>query len=213
MGVESSETARLLERASAGDSRALESLLMGQRPRLRRMVAARLDERLRRRIDPSDVIQETFLEASARLPSYLREPSMPFFLWLRFLAGQKLATLHRHHLGVQMRDAGQEVGLGRGGWPQASSAALAEHLLDARTAPSEAAMRAERKERVRRALEELEPPDREALALRHFEQLSRAEIAAVLGISEAAAGKRYIRALEKLRRHLDGPGEGTAWQA
>lgn len=206
--MDSSETAELLGRAATGDSSALEALLMGHRPRLRRMVAARIDDRLRRRIDPSDVIQETFLEVSVRLPGYLREPSMPFFLWLRFLTGQKLVTLHRHHLGVQMRDAGQEVALGPGGCPQASSMALAAHLLDARTGPAEAAMRGELKEQVRRALEELDPLDREALALRHFEQLSRAEIAAVLGLSEAAAGKRYIRALEKLRRVLNGPAGG-----
>ena len=75
------------------------------------MVALRLDRRLQGRIDPSDVIQETYLEASRRLADYLRNPSMPFFLWLRFLAGQKLVTLHRHHLGSRSRDAGRSGAL------------------------------------------------------------------------------------------------------
>jgi RNA polymerase sigma-70 factor (ECF subfamily) len=171
------------------------------------MVALRLDRRLQGRIDPSDVIQEAYLEASTRLADYLRDPSMPFFLWLRFLTGQKLVTLHRHHLGVRMRDAGQEVATCWGRLPEASSAALAAQLLGHDTRPSEAAIRAEMKVRVQEALNSMDPLDREVLALRHFEQLSRAEIAQVLLISEAAAGKRYIRALERLKQVL-GQGSG-----
>jgi RNA polymerase sigma-70 factor (ECF subfamily) len=166
------------------------------------MVALRLDRRLQGRIDPSDVIQEAYLEASARLAEYLRNPTMPFFLWLRFLASQKLVTLHRHHLGVQMRNAGYQVALYQGPWPEATSAALAAQLLGHDTRPSEAAIRAEMKIRVQEALNAMEPLDREVLALRHFEQLSRAEIAQLLGISEAAAGKRYIRALNRLKQIL-----------
>lgn len=205
MTSDPSETARLLDQAARGDRGALESLLAKHRPRLRRMVALRLDHRLRQRIDPSDVIQDAYLEASERLEGYLRAPTMPFFLWLRFLAGQKLITLHRHHLGARMRDADRERTFAAAA-PEADSAAMAAEFLDRGTGPSAAAIRAEMKERVRAALDGLAPLDREALALRHFEQLGRAEIAAVLGISEAAAGKRYIRALEKLRLLLDGPG-------
>ncbi len=166
------------------------------------MVALRMDRRLQGRIDASDVIQEAYLEASVRLTEYLGDPSMPFFLWLRFLTGQKLVTLHRHHLGVQMRAAGQEVALCRGPLPEASSAALAAQLLGHDTRPSEAAVRAELRIRVQDGLNTMDPLDREVLALRHFEQLSRAEIAQVLGLSEGAAGKRYIRALERLKRIL-----------
>ena len=198
----SSETNRLLQQAAQGDPQVLGTLLARHGDRLRRMVALRLDRRLQGRIDPSDVIQEAYLEASVRLAEYLRNPSMPFFLWLRFLTGQKLVTLHRHHLGVKMRDAGQEVALCQGPLPEASSAALAAQLLGHDTRPSEAAIRAELKIRVQEALNSMDPLDREVLALRHFEQLSRAEIAQVLGISEAAAGKRYIRALERLKRIL-----------
>jgi RNA polymerase sigma-70 factor, ECF subfamily len=202
MTCDSDETNRLLEQAARGDRQAMEMLLARHRERLRRMVALRLDRRLRKRIDPSDVIQEASLEASSRLASYLRSPSMPFFLWLRFLTGQKLITMHRHHLGAKLRDAGREVAFGRATFPEASSAALAAGFLDQGTRASEAAIRAEMMERVQKALDGLAPLDREVLALRHFEQLSRTEIATVLGVSEAAAGKRYIRALEKLKQIL-----------
>jgi RNA polymerase sigma-70 factor, ECF subfamily len=198
----SDETNRLLDQAAHGDPRAMEVLLARHRERLRRMVALRLDRRLRKRIDASDVIQEASLEASSRLASYVRAPSMPFFLWLRFLTGQKLITLHRHHLGAKLRDAGREVAFGRAMFPEASSAAMASGFLDRGTRASKAAIRAEMIERVQKALDSLASLDREVLGLRHFEQLSRAEIATVLGVSEAAAGKRYIRALEKLKQIL-----------
>lgn len=207
MASNSTETNRLLERAAGGDQQVLGVLLGQHRERLRRMVALRLDRRLQGRIDPSDVIQETYLEAAVRLPDYVRAPSMPFFLWLRFLTGQKIATLQRHHMGARMRDASLEVGLPAGFAPEASSAAMAAQFVGAATHPSEAAIRAELKNRVQDALNAMKPLDREVLALRHFEQLSRAEIAQVLDISEAAAGKRYIRALEKLKQILSsGPG-------
>ena len=202
MAGNSSETDRLRAEAARGDRQFLGVLLARHRDRLRRMVALRLDRRLQGRIDPSDVIQEAYLEASARLGDYMHNPSMPFFLWLRFLAGQKLVTLHRHHLGVQMRNAGQEVALCQGALPEASSAALAAQLLGHDTHPSEAAIRAEMKIRMQEALNSMGALDREVLALRHFEQLSRAEIAQMFGISESAAGKRYIRALERLRQIL-----------
>ncbi|APW62490.1 sigma-70 family RNA polymerase sigma factor [Paludisphaera borealis] len=209
MTCNSSETNKLLEQAAQGDPQVLEELLVRHRDRLRRMIAARLDPRLKKRIDPSDVIQEAYLEASTRLPSYLRSPTMPFFLWLRFLTGQKVVTLHRRHLGVRMRGVDQEASFRPGAFPEASSAALAAHFVDHGARPSEAAIRAETRERLRIALDGMAPIDREVLALRHFEQLSRAEIATVLGISEAAAGKRYLRALEKLKQIMNPAGDGS----
>ena len=197
-----SETDQLLRQAAAGDQESLGALLQRHGARLRRMVALRLDPRLQGRIAPSDVIQETYLEVSARLAAYLREPTMPFFLWLRFLAGQKLVTLHRKHLGTRMRDAGREVSLYRGRLPETSSAALAAQLLGHDTRPSEAAARAELKIRLQEALNGMDPLDREVLALRHFEHLSWAETAQTMGITEGAAGKRYLRALERLREIL-----------
>src|SRR4051794_35566418 len=120
MTDDASETDVWLQRASQGDPERFGAILEAYRPRLRRMVALRLDPRLLGRIDPSDVIQEAYLEASARLAEYLQKPVMPFFLWLRFLADQKVVTLHRHHLGTQMRDVGREVSLYRGPLPGTS---------------------------------------------------------------------------------------------
>jgi RNA polymerase sigma-70 factor (ECF subfamily) len=195
----STETDRLLQQAAQGDAQQWGALLERHRQRLRRMVTLRLDQRLQGRIDASDVIQEAFLEASQRLPEYVQQPAMPFFLWLRFLTGQKLLELHRHHLGAQMRDAGREVSLYRGALPTASSAALAAQLIGHDTRPSEAAIRAERKIRLQEALNSMDALDREVLALRHFEQLNNAETAQVLGLQSSAASKRYVRALKKLK--------------
>jgi RNA polymerase sigma-70 factor (ECF subfamily) len=209
----SAESERLLRLAAQGDAREWGSLLERHRGRLRRMVALRLDQRLQGRLDASDVIQEAYLEASARLPEYVRRPMMPFFLWLRFLTGQKMAELHRRHLGARMRDAGREVSLYRGALPEASSAALAAWLVGHDTRPSEAAVRAERKIRLQEALNSLDPLDREVLALRHFEQLTNAEAAQVLGLQASAASKRYVRALKKLKdilADLTGRDGGTS---
>jgi RNA polymerase sigma-70 factor (ECF subfamily) len=202
MKPDADKSEQLLREAAAGDQESWGALLERHRDRLRRMLALRADPRLQGRLDPSDVIQETFLEASARLAEYLRQPTMPFFLWLRFLAGQKLVTLHRHHLGTQMRDAGREISLYRGGLPMTSSVALAAQLLGHDTGPSEAAIRAELKVRLQEALNSLEPLDREVLALRHIEQLTLAEAAQTLGITESGASRRHLRALKRLKEVL-----------
>jgi RNA polymerase sigma-70 factor (ECF subfamily) len=199
MSGNSSETDRLLEDAAQGDKEKWGALLAQHRERLRRMVALRLDRRLQGRIDASDVVQEAYLNASTRMPEYLKQPTMPFFLWLRFLTSQKLQELHRHHLGAQVRDAAREVCLYQGSLPETSSAALAAQLLGHLTQPSQAAIRAEMKIRLQDALNSMETLDREVLALRHFEHLSNAETAQTLGIRESAASKRYIRALKKLK--------------
>lgn len=191
-----------LARAGQGDQAALGELLAEQRERLRRMIALRLDRRLQGRVDASDVIQESFLEAARRLNEFLVNPSVPFYVWLRFLAVQKLAETNRRHLGAKMRSAGREVALYRGAYPAATSAALAAHLLGHFTRPSEAAMRVESKLQLQEALNSMEAVDREVLALRHFEQLSTSEAAKVLGISEEAIKKRHIRALKRLKDAL-----------
>jgi RNA polymerase sigma-70 factor (ECF subfamily) len=171
------------------------------------MVRLRLDPRVQGRIDPSDVVQEAYLEVCQKLADYVKDPKLPFFLWLRLLTGQKLALAHRQHLGVQARAAGREVSLYRGAYPAASSAALAAKLLGRLTTPSQAAVRAELKLRLQEALNSMDELDREVLTLRHFEQLSNAETAQVLGIKETAACNRYVRALERLRGILAGaPG-------
>lgn len=203
----SSDTVELLERVRAGDAEALNTIFARHRDRLCRMVQLRLDGRLQARLDASDVIQDAFVEITQRLEEYLQNPRAPFFLWLRLVVGERLGKLHRHHLGAQMRDAGREISLYREAMPAASSAALAAQLLGKFTSPTQAAVRAERMLRLQEALNSLDAIDREVLALRHFEQLSRRETAQVLGIEEAAAAKRYIRALKRLKDTLaDMPG-------
>ncbi len=197
-----------LETAAAGDAEGWRRLVEAHHPRLRRMVAIRLDPRLRGRVDPSDVLQETYLEAVRLLPGYLRQRPLPFFLWLRQLAGTRLAKAHRRHLGALRRDARREVPLAPGPVPGVSSAALADHLVGPASRPSEVAVRGELRRRLADALDRMDPLDREVLTLRHFEQLTNGEAARALGLTDGAASKRYVRALERLRDLLGGsPGE------
>jgi RNA polymerase sigma-70 factor (ECF subfamily) len=203
MGTSESETAvDPIGALRGGDRQALATLFDQYRDRLRRMVELRLDPRLRARLDASDVVQDAYLDVSRDLDAYLADPKLPPLLWLRLHVGRRLTTLHRQHLGTQMRDTGLEISIYHGALPEASSAALASMLLGRQTSPSQAAQRAERMLRVQEALNSLDPIDREVLALRHFEQLGRSETAVVLGISQDAAAKRYFRALKRLKDAL-----------
>jgi RNA polymerase sigma-70 factor (ECF subfamily) len=206
MGADTTDEFRdspeLLQRAAAGDERALQELFARYRDRLKRMVRLRLSRRLQGRVDDSDVLQESFLEISKKLPEYVQQPALPFFLWLRHMTGLKLAEVHRRHLGTQLRDADREVSLHRGGLPEADSVSLAAQLLGKLTTPSQAAIKAEQRIYVQEALNSMDPIDREVLALKHFEQLSTTEIADVLGLSKAGAGSRYLRAIKRLREIL-----------
>lgn len=188
----------LLVRAGDGDSVALNELFELYRARLCRMVRFRMNRQLLGRVDASDVVQDTYLEAAKRLDQFLSDQPLPFFLWLRHIAGQKLIDVHRRHLGAQARDAWREISLYQGAMPEATSASLAARLMGKLTSPSQAAIRAELKLRLQELLNSMQPIDREVLALRHFEQLNNSETAQVLGLSETAASKRYIRALERL---------------
>jgi RNA polymerase sigma-70 factor (ECF subfamily) len=185
----------------AGDQPALAELFTRSRDRLRSLVRLRLDRRLQGRIDASDVLQEAFVDAARRLAEYADDPAMPPYLWLRFLTVQRLMALHRRHLGAH-RDAGREVSLYRGALPAADSWSLASQLLGRFTTPSRAAVRSEVQFRLQEALNAMDPIDREVLALRHFEELSNNETAAVLGLQKAAASNRYVRALRRLREAL-----------
>jgi RNA polymerase sigma-70 factor (ECF subfamily) len=200
---ESGDDSGLLQRAAGGDEQALEQLFSRYRDRLKRMVRLRLSRRLQGRVDDSDVLQEAYLDVARQLPEYVRQPGLPFFLWLRHLTGLKLVEVHRRHLGTQMRDADREVTLHRGGLPEADSVSLAAQLLGKLTTPSQAAIKAEQRLYVQEALNSMDPIDREVLALKHFEQLSTSEIAEVLGLSKAGAGSRYLRAIKRLREILE----------
>jgi RNA polymerase sigma-70 factor (ECF subfamily) len=193
----------LLRRAKEGDSQSLAELFGIYRERLKRMVRLRLDHRLQGRIDLSDVLQEAYLDLARRAPEYFAESTMPFFLWLRLLTGQRLLAIHRRHFGTKMRNVGQEVALRNGAMPQATSASLAAQLLGRLTSPSLAAMRAEMQLRLQEALNSMDPIDREVLVLRHFEELTNIETAEVLGLQKTAASNRYVRALKRLRGILE----------
>lgn len=208
MATPSDDTGELLDRAGRGDDAARQRLLDRHRARLRRTVAVRMDRRLAPRVDPSDVVQESLAEAARSLDGYLGDRPIPFYPWLRQFACQRLSKLHRHHIGARRRSVGREEP-----WdlplPDRSAAELADRLLAAGTSPSRRLMRAELRETVRAALDGLPPRDREILVLRHLEQLSVAEIAATLGLTEAAVKKRQVRALERLRVAMgDDRGEG-----
>lgn len=205
MNICDEPTRDLVEQLRKGDRKALAEVFMAYRERLYRMIRLRLDRRLHGRVDTSDVLQEAFLDITKRFDSYVAEPRMPVYLWLRFLTGQTLQQFHRRHLGTQMRDAGKEISLYRGALPQASSVSLAAQLLGKMTSPSQAAVRAETQLLIQEALNSMDLIDREILALRHFEELTNNETAEVLGLSKAAASNRYVRALRRLRKVLKPP--------
>lgn len=188
-------------RLAAGEPAALAALFDRHRGRLLRMVGLRLDHRLRGRLEPDDILQEAFLDAARELPRYLAKPDLPLFLWLRLIAGQRLMRLHRQHLGAAIRDAGREVPMER--TPESSSILLASELVSHLTPPSQAAQKAERRALLEEALGQMQPADREVIALRHFEGLGNGEVAEALGLSKAAASNRYVRAMARLQEALN----------
>jgi len=198
------DTEVLLQLAAAGDRSARHQLLVRHRGRLRQMVALRIDRRMAARVDPSDVVQEALADAAQNLSDYLKNRPLPFYPWLRQFAWERLLQLHRHHLQAKRRSVHREE-LRVFDLAGDSEAVLAERLVNSGTSPSGRLLAAELRERVRAALESLEPRDREVLVLRYLEQLTSKEIAAVIGISEAAVKTRHRRALERLRRRLDVP--------
>ena len=185
---------------------ALAKLLERYTPQLRTLVAMRMDARLRARLDPSDVLQEAFLDAARRLEEYAESPDMPFPAWIRFLVVQRLMAQHRFHLGAQLRDAARERSLA-GDWREHSES-MAVELAGSFTSPSQAAMRAELQGQLLEALESLAPLDREVLRLRHFEELTNDEVAELLGLTKAGASNRYVRALGRLRSAMGSGGAG-----
>jgi len=185
------EAALLLDRASGGDADAWGALLAQHQNRLQSLLAFRLDPRLRGRVDAADVIQEAFIVATARRADFFAQsaqPPQPLFLWLRWIAANTLLELHRHHLGARMRDAAREVSSQRRArGDDDTREALVAQLSAGVTGPATAAGRAEAKTRLSEALAQRDPTDCEVLALRHFEQLTNAEAAQVIGIHERAA--------------------------
>lgn len=192
----------LLDRVRLDETDAIGEVFTRCRPRLRQMVRLRLDRRLQGRVDPSDVLQEAYIDVSRRAAEYAAKPEMPFFLWMRMITGQKLLEFHRRHLETKARNAAQEVSLYGGALPDANSMSLASRLLGRLTSVSGAAIRAEMQVQLQEVLNSMDPIDREILALRHFEELTNGEVATVLDLSKAAASNRYVRALKRLKDEL-----------
>ncbi len=163
MANDSSETTRLTERAVSGDTDALAQLFVRYRSRLARMVQMRMDRRLQGRVDPSDILQEAYIELARRLPDYAQQQKLSFFLWVRLVTGQRLMQVHRRHLGAAMRNAGRDLTLYSGALPEASSMSLAAHLLGRLTTASQAAIRVELQLQLQEVLNSMEPIDREVL--------------------------------------------------
>jgi RNA polymerase sigma-70 factor (ECF subfamily) len=192
------DTDELLRRVSHGDSPARNQLLSRHRSRLRKFVGFRMDRRLAARVDPSDIVQDVLTEADRKLPDYMQHRPLPFYPWLRQIASDRLIELHRQHVQAGKRSVRREE-LEVRALPDESLAELASRLVTTSTSPSQRLLRKEVQHRMRAALDRLPARDREVLELRHLEQLSVAETAAVLGLSQAAVKTRHLRALERLR--------------
>jgi len=189
---------QLIAKMRGGNEEALGEVFSHYRERLRRIIRFRLDYRIAGRISDSDVLQETYIAAAKRLDHFSNLEEMPPFLWLRLLIGQQLVDLHRQHLQAGMRDVRKEVSIQQSVPSPHTSMAIAAQLVGRATAVSELVSRAEQIERLESTLNEMDPIDREVIALRHFEELSNKEAAKVLEIDSAAASKRYVRAMGRL---------------
>src|SRR5262245_38220352 len=202
MWPDASQTQELMLQARGGNAPAVNELLDRHRDGLRNMVRARMDQKLARRVDASDVVQDVLLEASQRLEEYLREPKMPFGLWLRELARDRIIDLHRRHRVAVRRSLDREQPLAPAAAADRSSIELLAQLKDPELTPAASALRKELQQRFLDAIDRLDQEDREILLMRHFEQLTNSEAADILGLSQPAAGMRHLRALRKLREVL-----------
>lgn len=201
MWPDSLTTNELLDRARNGDARSRDQLLDRHRQALLQLVRHRLDRRISARVDASDVVQDVLLEASRRLSEYLLSPGLPFHLWLRGLARDRMIDVHRRHRTAARRSVDREQ-RDRAATGNSSGVDLMARLGDPSLTPAAAAIRRELAERFRAVIDQLEEADREILLMRHVEQLSNSETAQTLGLSAPAAGMRYLRALRRLRELL-----------
>jgi RNA polymerase sigma-70 factor (ECF subfamily) len=196
------QQAERLARIRQGDPAALAAAFAEHRQRLLRTIGFRLDPRLRSRLDAEDILQEAYLNAAQRCVHLEGESATALFIWLRLIVLQTIADVARRHLAAQRRDAGREIDLHAATGAATTSVSLAERLAASLTSPSGALRRAEAAEHLQAALALMDEIDREVLCLRHFEELSNREVAAVLGIQQKAASIRYVRALRRLRELL-----------
>ena len=199
---EQTVTQNLLANARQGDRAAVNRLLERHRISLKKLIQLRLDRKIARRVDASDVVQDVLMEANTRLQDYLADPRMPFHLWLRQLAQDRMIDVYRRHRGAQRRSLDREQSITAPQFSDQSGFDLMGQLADHELTPAAASIRKELEARFVLALDQLEDEDREIVLMRHFEQLGNSEVADALGLSAAAAGMRHLRALRKLRAIL-----------
>jgi RNA polymerase sigma-70 factor (ECF subfamily) len=203
------DTDRLLDDARNGNDGAVDKLLGEFREPLRKVIGLRLDPAVARRVDASDIVQDVLVEANQRLTEYLKKPDMPFHLWLRHLAQDRIIDTHRRHRLAQRRSVDREQPIARPAWADESSVSLVAQLIDTERTPTSEAIQAELQRKLATAVDQLSEDDREIILMRHHEALSNQEVARALQLTEAAASMRYLRALRRLRGVLvpDGGGE------
>lgn len=204
------ETDRLLDDARTGEASAVDRLLGEFREPLRKVIGMRLDPAIARRVDASDIVQDVLLEANQRLTDYLKQPDMPFHLWLRHLAQDRIIDTHRRHRLAQRRSIDREQPLARPALADESSQMLVAQLIDTERTPASEAIRRELQRRIDSAIDQLSEDDREIVLMRHQEALSNQDVAEALKLTEAAASMRYLRALRRLRGILVPDGETSS---
>ena len=202
MWPESEKTQELIVGAREGDADAVNRLLDRHREAVRRMIDMRMDRQLRQRVDASDIMQDVLVDAHRRLGDYLKDPAMPFHLWLRHMAQDRLIDAHRRHRVAAKRSVDREQPMVAAGRMDRSTLELAVQLCDGQRTPAAEAQWNELQQQFQAALEELEEKDREVMLMRHFEKLSNTEVAESLGITPPAASMRYLRAVRRLREVL-----------
>ena len=198
MWPDSDQTQELIRSAATGDDAAINALMDRHRGALRQMVQMRMDRAVSARVDASDIVQEILVEASQRLTDYVRNPGLPFHLWLRQLAKDQIIDTYRRHRVAQRRSVDRERSLDVS-YADQSSLNLAAQLADAELTPAAATIRRELEQRFLTALSQLDEEDREIMLMRHCEHLGNSEVAAALGLTPPAAGMRYLRAVRRLR--------------
>lgn len=204
MWPEQEKTEALLEQARQGDEDAINSLIDRHRNALRHLVRMRLDRKIQRRVDVSDVVQDVLIEANRRLKTYLENPVMPFHLWVRHIARDRIIDAHRRHRGSAKRSVDKEQPMVIPGGFDQSSIILAAQLVDREKTPAASIMEKELAKRVEEAITDLDDLDAEVIVMRHYEQLTNQEIAQALGLTEPAASMRYLRAVRRLRDLMQG---------
>jgi len=192
------ETIELLDGAQKGDRAAVDRLLDRHRDSLHRMVECRLNQGVARRVDASDIVQEALLTASRRLADYLQNPGMPFHAWLRQLARDRLADVYRRELADKRNIAREQPGAPT----ERSSLNPLANISDDQLTPATTLLRKEFAQRFQQAVDQLDDDAREIVLMRHAEQLTNSQAAEILGLSEPAAGMRYLRALRQLKSIL-----------